>query len=70
MLRFSDFRIFLSILFHSIKVEVKVLKWSKFCTRLNNTEESLLELFIRENWLAKKLWSNSALSLYFIKDLF
>ena len=35
-----------------------------FSVRLNNREGSLLELFIRELLLAKKLLNNSALSLH------
>ena len=41
-----------------------------FSVRLNNREESMLELFIREHWLAKKLLSNSALSLHLVMYLF
>ena len=37
-----------------------------FSVRLNNRERSLLELFITENWLAKKLLNNSALSLHLV----
>ena len=33
-----------------------------FSIRLNKADESMLELFIREHWLAKKLLNNSALS--------
>ena len=41
-----------------------------FSVRLNNREESMLELFIREHWLANMLSSNSALSLYLVMYLF
>ena len=41
-----------------------------FSVSLNNREQSTLELFIRENWLAKKLLNNSVLSLHLVMYLF
>ena len=41
-----------------------------FSVRLINREGSMLELFIREHWLAKKLLNNSALSLNLVIYLF
>ena len=41
-----------------------------FSVHLNKRERSTLELFIREQWLAKKLLNNSDLSLYLIIYLF
>ena len=40
-----------------------------FSVRLNNSEESTLELFIREHWLPKKLLNNSVLSLHLVMYL-
>ena len=41
-----------------------------FSACLNEAEESTVELFIREHWLANKLLNNSALSLYLVIYLF
>ena len=41
-----------------------------FSVRLNRTEGSTVELFIREHSLAKKLLNNSALTLNLVMYLF
>ena len=50
--------------------EPKSMEDITFSVRLNTREVSMLELFIREHWLAKKLLNNSALSSYLVMYLF
>ena len=50
--------------------EPKSMEEITFSFCLNNRAGSMLELFIREHWLAKKLLNNSALSLNLVIYLF
>ena len=46
--------------------EPKSMEEITFSVRLNKTEGSTLEVFIRKHWLAKTLLNNSTLSLYLV----
>ena len=50
--------------------EPKSMEEITLSVRLNNREGSMLELFIREHWLAKTLLNNSALSLHLVMYVF
>ena len=50
--------------------ELKLMEEITFSALLKKTEESTLELFTREHWLARKLLNNSALSYYLVIYLF
>ena len=50
--------------------EPKSMEGITFYVRFSNREGSTVELFIREQWLAKKLLNNSALSLHLVMYLF
>ena len=52
------------------RVQVTLMEEITLSVCLNKTEESTLELFIREHGLAKKLLDNSALFLHLVMYLF
>ena len=61
--------LFFRIIF-SISFELKLMEKIIFSVRLNNTEGSPLELFIRKYWSAKNILDNSASSLHLVICLF
>ena len=61
--------LFFRIIF-SISFELKLMEKIIFSVRLNNTEGSPLELFIRKYWSTKNILDDPALSLHLVICLF